>query len=74
MNILQGAITLNDVVVVDGWVQYTASSMQVWLREIEYVPIIDLHIGEDSDGNGFKCTSAEVVNSVIDSLARAVTE
>ena len=34
-NILKGAITLNDVVVVDGWTQYTANSIEQWHREIE---------------------------------------
>ena len=38
------------------------------------MPIIDLYIGYDSDDKGFECTSAEVVNSVIDTLGRAVTE
>ena len=35
MNITRGAITLNDVVVVDGWAQYTANSIEEWLLEIE---------------------------------------
>ena len=34
-NIEHGAITLNDVVVVDGWTQYTTNSIEQWHREIE---------------------------------------
>ena len=34
-NILEGAIILNDVAVVDGWTQYTANSIEVWHFEIE---------------------------------------
>ena len=73
-NILRGAIMLNDVAVVDGWTQFNAYSMEQWHKEIDKLPIINLYIGEDSDGYGFECTSAEVVNSVIDRLGRAVTE
>ena len=47
-NITNGAIMLNEVVVHDGWAQYTADSIEEWLSEINYQPVIDIHIGEDS--------------------------
>ena len=34
-NILTGAIMLNNVVVVDGWAQYNADSIEQWHSEIE---------------------------------------
>ena len=48
-NIEGGAIVLNDVVVHDGWAQYTSNSIEVWHWEIKQQPVVDIHIGKDSE-------------------------
>ena len=51
-----------------GWVQYTAGTFDEMHSVIEYEPVTDIEI------NAFKCTSSEVLNSLIDELGRAVDE
>ena len=67
-NIQAGAIMLNGQVVHSGYVQYTAETFEEMHSEIEYQPVTDIEM------KSFSSTSAEVLNSLIDELGRAVDE
>ena len=59
---------LNSQEVHEGWSQYTAYTFDELHSVIEYEPVTDIQM------RGFKTTSSEVLNSVIDELGRAVDE
>ena len=59
---------LNGQQVHSGFVQYTADIFNEMHSEIEHQPITDIEI------KSFLSTSAEVLNSLIDELGRAVDE
>ena len=61
-NILTGAIMLDGIVVHDGWVQFNGDTVDEWYSEIDKEPVIDIHIGKDSKGLGFECSSPDVLN------------
>ena len=68
-NIQTGAIMLNGQEVHSGWVQYAADTFDEMHSVIEYEPVTDIEIK-----GGFRCTSSEVLNSMIDELGNAVDE
>ena len=67
-NIECGEIKLNDEVVHSQFLQYTANAFNDLIDEKELQPTTDMFIGYLS------CSSAEVVNSVIDCLGRSIDE
>ena len=60
-NILNGSITLNGVVVHDGWAQFDHYTVYDWYTKIDKEPGTDIQIG-----GYFRCTSPEVLNTMID--------
>ena len=63
-NILNGSITLNGVVVHDGWAQFDHYTVYDWYTKIDKEPGTDIQIGYGN--GGFMCTSAEVLNTMLD--------
>ena len=71
-NIDSGRIMLNGETVHVGFEQFTIETVQDWRYDHNLSPTNDLYIGWDESFNWFTCSSAEVLNSLLDELSLCI--
>ena len=63
---------LNGETVHEGFEQFTSDTVQDWRYSHDLSPTTDIYIGWDESGYFFTCSSAEVLNSLLDELSLTI--
>ena len=63
---------LNGETVHVGFEQFIIDTVQDWRYDLDIAPTTELYIGADKSGSYFTCSSAEVLNSLLDELSLTI--